>query len=480
MSNQALNRLRGTAEVLLVLCADALVTLALFYAAIVVRRDILPHLLPGVLPAFKLKAAADWWILPVWLFFFSYEGLYTKRFLLWDEIKALWKVSFFATVGVFTIVSIGKLSGQASRTVIVLMGLISLAVLPPVRIYVKKALRGFGLLKRKVLILGAGETGMLIARALKKEPNYGYSVVGYLDDDPAKIGSEIDGVKVHQGVDSADKYIESRNITDIIVAMPEADSSRLRDLINGLQHKVDRILFVPDITGMAVGTSVQYFFQEQAVALEVKNNLAAPVPYLTKRTFDRAVGALLLLILAAPMLVIAALIRITSRGPAIYRQQRIGRHGRTFTCYKFRTMFVDAEERLKEILATDPAAKAEWEAYRKLKDDPRVTGVGRFLRSTSLDELPQLLNVLKGEMSLVGPRPVTKQEIDEYYKEMAEVCFSIPPGITGLWQVSGRSNTSYDYRVALDSWYVRNWSLWLDIVVLLRTIKVVFTKEGAR
>jgi undecaprenyl-phosphate galactose phosphotransferase len=329
-----------------------------------------------------------------------------------------------------------------------------------------------------VLILGAGETGRLIARALKKEPNYGYKVVGYLDDDPVKEGSSIDGVKVHSGMDSAANYIESRNITDIIVAMPGEDSRRLQELVNHLQHKADRILFVPDITGLAVGSNLQYFFQEQAVALEVKNNLARPVAYITKLTYDRAVGAILLLLLAVPMLVIAALIRATSRGPAIFRQERIGRNGRAFTCYKFRTMFEDAEERLKEILDKDPAAREEWEKYWKLKDDPRAAGVGRFLRATSLDELPQLLNVIKGEMSLVGPRPYLPREKESL--RGADVILSIPPGITGLWQVSGRSDTSYDYRIALDSWYVRNWSLWLDLVVLLKTVRVVFMKEGAR
>lgn len=155
------------------------------------------------------------------------------------------------------------------------------------------------------------------------------------------------------------------------------------------------------------------------------------------------------------------------------------KNNKPFKCYKFRTMFNDAETRLNNLLQSNVAAKDEWHNHWKLENDPRVTRIGKFLRETSLDELPQIFNVLKGEMSLVGPRPVTKEEIENYYKDQAALCFCVPPGITGLWQVSGRSRVSYDQRIALDSWYVRNWNLWLDIVILFKTVKVVLKREGA-
>lgn len=179
------------------------------------------------------------------------------------------------------------------------------------------------------------------------------------------------------------------------------------------------------------------------------------------------------------MVLISLIIKFSTEGPAIYSHKRIGKKGKEFKCYKFRTMYINADEKLKEILAKDPEKKKEWETYWKLKDDPRVTKIGSFLRKTSLDELPQIFNVLKGEMSLVGPRPVVQKEIDEYYKENSYYYFMVPPGITGLWQVSGRSETSYEYRVSLDSWYVKNWNLWLDIVILLKTVKAVIKREGA-
>ena len=374
----------------------------------------------------------------------------------------------------------GKLGGEMSRTVVVLMGLIAIPVLPLIRMTLKKLLRSLGLLKRRVIILGAGETGRLIVNALQKEPNYGYRILGFVDDDPAKFGKRIGGIKVHRGIDKAVHYINRCNVEDLFIAMPGAGKERLQGLINTLQHKAERILFVPDIFGIAVlGTNLQHFFHEEAFALEMKNNLSNPLNILLKRCFDIVVSILMLPLLAVPMAVITILIMFDSKGPAIFSQERIGRRGKTFRCFKFRTMYSDAEERLAGLLESDPEAKQKWERCWKLDDDPRVTRIGKFLRTTSLDELPQIFNMLKGEMSLVGPRPVTQEEIDIYYKELADLCFSVLPGITGLWQVSGRSNTSYEYRITLDSWYVRNWNLWLDIVILFKTLRIVIKREGA-
>ena len=337
-----------------------------------------------------------------------------------------------------------------------------------------------GLLKRKVLILGAGKTGELIFNALKRDKNLGLNVVGFLDDDPEKIGNRIGGIKIHAGVDKAQKYIGRCGIQDVVIAMPGCEKEKFISLINNLQHKARNILLIPDLFGITVlGTNLQHFFQEQIIGLEVKNNLAQPANILMKKLFDLIVSCVFLIVLSIPMIIIAILIKINSKGPAIFSQERRGKNDKPFRCYKFRTMYNDAEPRLNGLLETSDKARDEWNQHWKLKNDPRITKTGRFLRQTSLDELPQIFNVLKGNMSLVGPRPVTKREITEYYKEHAGLCFCVPPGITGLWQVSGRSNTGYEYRIALDSWYVRNWNLWLDIVILLRTIKEVFRKEGA-
>jgi len=197
-----------------------------------------------------------------------------------------------------------------------------------------------------------------------------------------------------------------------------------------------------------------------------------------KRTTDILLSILLLIILALPMAVISFLIRMDSRGPAIFSHERIGKNGKPFQCYKFRTMYNDATEQLTSLLASDKEVQQEWHKHRKLENDPRITSLGNFLRCTSLDELPQLFNVLKGEMSLVGPRPVPQEEISQYYRDDASLCFSVTPGLTGLWQVSGRNKISYMSRIRLDQWYARNWSLWIDMVILTKTIWTVIKREG--
>jgi Undecaprenyl-phosphate galactose phosphotransferase WbaP len=197
-----------------------------------------------------------------------------------------------------------------------------------------------------------------------------------------------------------------------------------------------------------------------------------------KRALDVA-GALTLLALLSPVFLVLALLVRRDGGPAFYAHRRVGRGGVTFGCLKFRSMVVDSQARLEALLASDPAARAEWEGTRKLRRDPRITRVGRFLRATSLDELPQLINVLRGEMSLVGPRPVVQAELERYYGAAAAYYISVRPGITGLWQVSGRSETSYAQRVALDVAYVARGSLWEDIRILLRTPVAVLSRKGA-
>ena len=196
-----------------------------------------------------------------------------------------------------------------------------------------------------------------------------------------------------------------------------------------------------------------------------------------RRCADRLVAALLLVVFSPLMLAVAAVIR-RDGGPATFAHYRVGSRGRVFRCFKFRTMCVDAERRLREVLETDPALRDEWERTFKLLNDPRVTPIGRWLRRSSLDELPQLLNVLRGDMALVGPRPITLVELRLYGPARWQY-LSVLPGMTGLWQVSGRNRVSYERRVQLDDEYVRSRSIWLDCWILVKTVLVVVTRDGA-
>ena len=219
--------------------------------------------------------------------------------------------------------------------------------------------------------------------------------------------------------------------------------------------------------GMGSDDRIRYF----------PSNVDAPMQRACKIIFDLAAAAFLVCLLAPVILLIAALVSADG-GSVFYAQERIGLGGRKFRCLKFRSMCMNAPEILERLLASDGQAAAEWAATRKLRRDPRVTRVGRFLRHTSLDEIPQLLNVLRLDMSLVGPRPIVQAET-EWYQEEFELYVQVRPGLTGLWQVSGRSDTTYAQRVRLDSWYVRNWTFWVDVVILLKTVPAVFGRSGA-
>jgi Undecaprenyl-phosphate galactose phosphotransferase WbaP len=184
------------------------------------------------------------------------------------------------------------------------------------------------------------------------------------------------------------------------------------------------------------------------------------------------------LIILPFLLIIALLVKLSSKGPVIYTGKRCLPYGNVFYQYKFRTMYIDADEQLQKLLGTDPAIRKEWEENHKLKNDPRVTKIGSFLRKTSLDEFPQLLNILKGEMSLVGPRPLSDSEVEKFGADFNRI-FSVWPGLTGFWQVSGRSDTNYEERMAFDTYYLQNWSIWLDMWILYRTIGTVVRGKGA-
>ena len=196
-----------------------------------------------------------------------------------------------------------------------------------------------------------------------------------------------------------------------------------------------------------------------------------------KIAFD-ILGASIGLLLALPFMILVALCVLLDGGPVFFAHPRIGRNGKSFRCYKFRTMVTDADRVLESVLKENPAAAAEWAGTHKLKNDVRITPIGRFLRASSMDELPQLFNVIRQDMSLVGPRPIVSQEVEKYGDQIGSY-YTAKPGLTGMWQISGRSDTTYAQRVALDTWYVNNWSFRLDIEILLKTVPAVFRRSGA-
>jgi Undecaprenyl-phosphate galactose phosphotransferase WbaP len=327
-----------------------------------------------------------------------------------------------------------------------------------------------------VMVLGAGTTGDMVIRTLKRRPGIGLKPVLVLDDDPNKHGS-LHGVPVVGGVELAPALARTRKIPYAIVAMPGVPRHRLLSLLERYGSTFAHLLIIPDLFEFS-SLWVSAKDMGGILGLEVRQRLLLPGPRLAKFLIDLTATLLGGLIIVPLVAIIALLIKLDSPGPIFYRQIRIGQDGKSFKAWKFRTMVQYADKVLEEYLDQHPELQEAWERDHKLRQDPRVTRVGRFLRRTSLDELPQLWNILRGEMSLVGPRPIVDEEIPRYGDKFT-LYTKVIPGLTGLWQVSGRNNITYDERVSLDAYYVRNWSVWLDVYILIRTLWVVVTGEGA-
>lgn len=456
-------------------------------AALVLSFQIRIHILPKLFPVFPAAVPPElmgkaWWAAAIMVLCIAYEGLYTKKLSFWRETKRLISAVTLAFVLMLAAVSLAKLSGEVSRTVVVTGYIISLFTMPLARYLGKYILYKLGIWKEPLIILGTGETAKAVADALMNDWYLGYCVRGFLSSQAEEKAVKMSGKEypVCGVVKDAAKILSSTRTRHVIIAQPELAASEIVSLTNQLQPYTRSVLVVPDLFGIpVVSGEADYFFDEQILAFRTKNNLASRINIITKRLFDIVVGSVILVLALPIMLLIALVIRIDSKGPAIFSGNRIGRHGKEFKCYKFRTMFLNNEEILEEYLKKNPKAREEWEKYAKIKgDDPRVTRVGRFLRKLSLDELPQLINVIKGDMSLVGARPYLPRERKEM-DEFAETILLANPGITGLWQVNGRNEIDFEGRVRMEAWYVRNWSLWLDISLLFRTVGVVLGRKGA-
>jgi lipopolysaccharide/colanic/teichoic acid biosynthesis glycosyltransferase len=288
--------------------------------------------------------------------------------------------------------------------------------------------------------------------------------------------AEVDGVPLVGDLSLAPILAQRLKIPYAVVAMPGVDSPKLLQIIERVGGHFTHLLIIPDLFGFA-SMGVPAKSLGGILGLEIRQQLLLPGPRLAKRVMDTAIMGVGLLFVAPFLFLIALLIKLDSKGPIFYSQNRLGKDGTYFRAYKFRTMHGDGEARLKAILDADPVLKAEYDIYHKLKKDPRVTRVGRVLRKFSLDEFPQLLNVIKGDMSLVGPRPYIERELTEMNGQ-EKIILRAPPGMTGMWQVSDRNATSFAQRVQIDVYYVRNWSPWLDIHILAKTFGVVIKGSG--
>ncbi|MFN3637767.1 MAG: sugar transferase [Chloroherpetonaceae bacterium] len=415
----------------------------------------------------------------VWIAIFQNFNLYKMNVWLsvTEQFVSIIKVMGYGIIGLILVSYFNKESKVLeSRLIIGMFAAVGTVSLIIYRIGIYRNLfmtlsrRAIGL--RNVIIVGAGKYGKRLAEEIQNSNRYGLNVVGFLDD-AVPPGMEISqGVKVLGNIASAEKFIKEYACEEVIIAINNISYERLHDIIDSLKLLVP-VLKLSSRLYEIVPTKVPVEFYGSYVIMDISNSMDG-VHRIYKRVMDFTISLTLLALSLPLILVISILIKLDSPGPIIYRQRRVGKDGRLFWCYKFRSMYVDAEKRKQELEAMNEASGPIF----KIKNDPRVTRIGRFIRKYSIDEIPQLVNVLLGQMSLVGPRPGTPDELVRY-ENWHKRRLKVQQGITGLWQVSGRSNLSFNEMVILDLYYSENASVMLDINIILRTIPAVLFGRGA-
>jgi exopolysaccharide biosynthesis polyprenyl glycosylphosphotransferase len=438
------------------------------------------------LPIFRLEVIPDpefytqivIGFLPVWVILFALQGLYRRDNLLGGTLEYA-KVFRVTTIGLLLVIIVGFLEPDFifARGWLVLVWLFDFLFVSIGRFSIRRVvyrLRQRGLFMAPALLVGANMEARLLAEQLAEWKTSGLNLMGVIADGE-EIGEEIwDGVTVLGTLADLEEFTSIHNIQEIILATSALDRGAMLEIFK--QCAISNSIHLRLSSGL---------FEIVTTGLQVKEIAYVPLVSIDKvrlRGMDQALKVLLdylvtipLFIFLAPFLgLIALMIKLDSRGPVVYRRRVMGLNQSQFDAFKFRTMYTDGDE----ILRKHPELKTQLDDMHKLKDDPRVTRIGRFLRKYSLDELPQFINVLRGEMSLVGPRMISPPEMEKY-NHWGINLLTVKPGITGLWQVSGRSDVSYEERVRLDMYYIRNWTIWFDLYLLLQTPSAVLKSRGA-
>lgn len=461
------------------LASDSLMILLGFKLAYFIRfQSSLPIFRLDVIPSVALYQTLALLQLPVWMLIFFGFGLYNRQNLLGGTNEA--KLLFNAvTVCVVLVIAADFLWAQIALargwllvswgTIFFLSGLSRLVV----RLVIRK-LRAYGLFLTPALIVGANTEANVLAEQLYNAQFSGLSLVGFVDGLNEPKANVFHGMRILGGLDELDDLINHYKIEELILASSALQQDQVIQIFNkyGLSKRINIRLSTGLYQIITTGLQVNEFAGVPLVKID-KVRLTG-LDNIQKIIIDYSIAILALILLLPIFLLIAFLVRLDSPGSIFYRRRVMGVNGHQFDAFKFRTMRPDGDK----ILEAHPELREELDRTGKLKADPRITQLGALLRKTSLDELPQLINVLRNEMSIVGPRMISPPEM-AIYKQLGINLLTVKPGITGLWQVSGRSDVSYDERIRLDMYYIRNWSIWLDLQLLLRTLPAVLTHRGA-
>jgi exopolysaccharide biosynthesis polyprenyl glycosylphosphotransferase len=479
-------------ECIFMIILDALQLSLAFYLAYVIRYDVLKG--NDVIAALHTQFGQDYanfldaslldviplqiWAIMVGglILIFAWRRLYHLR-LTGTWFRQVWIVISSATTGLALLMMYYYFFQEQtrSRLLIPFAWVTTIVVLSVGRLVVSGVvgmLYRMGLGETRLVVVGSGRLAKMVMQHITANPNLGYSIVGFLHDLNEQPG-DFGRFKMLGTIDDIGQVIRAMQIDEVIIALPAEMNDQAIRSVKLCERLGTSFKLIPDLYELSL-SRIDMDAIEGIPLIGIKQVSLNTWQRLVTRLVDIAVSAAILFIGSPIWLFLALIIKVTSAGPAIYRQARVGLNGQTFTMYKFRSMYRDADQRLAQLLAQNEAQGPLF----KMKDDPRVTAIGKFLRRTSLDEIPQLISVLKGDMSLVGPRPAVPREV-AMYEEWQRGRLAIKPGLTGLWQVRGRSDLSFDEGVLMDLYYIENWSLRLYIQILLRTIPAVLFSRGA-
>lgn len=421
-----------------------------------------------------MLASWMWYLLGAWVI-----GAYVARLLPgWglgpvEELRRTFFLLAAAFAATTAMLFWGKAAEITSRFTLTLGFLLSILLVPALRLEVKRIMLRLNLWGVPAVLYGHAKPLAQVARALQEERGLGYLSCGVFLEETGQTPPEVAGLPV---LGSSNTYTDRAPIA--LLATSGISPQRVSELLDGPLAHYRRVVVIPDITESPT-LWVKPRDLMGLLGIEIPGNLLDPLARFIKRSLDLTVVISLSPLWIPLCLLLSLLIWLEDHAHPIFKQERVGHHGNIFRTLKFRTMHPDAEALLKKKIDADPALRAEWEAHFKLREDPRITRVGRFLRNTSLDELPQLLNVLRGDMALVGPRPLPRYHYDDLPERVRQLRDRVRPGLTGLWQVSGRSEAGHAAMPRWDTYYVRNWSIWLDLVILVRTFRTVISGHGA-
>lgn len=391
-----------------------------------------------------------YWIFLIIILMLFFEKIYFLRYDFWSETKRILKALIYSFTSVFVVITLAKTSHEYSGTLIILFFVILAIALPLFKRLIKKLLFNFDIFKLYVKVVSNSSQKRILTDEIEKNWYLGYTV-------------------------------NDINYNIVLISSKNFKINKLQEEIRKYSKRTKDVFIIPYLYDIDFSfAEVVDYFNIRLSAIHLENRLLNKKNLFIKYFFEKLLVICLFPVILFIHIFISCIIKFDSKGPVIFKQKRLGRDGNLYSLYKYRTMYTSGKGLLEKYLKENPDEVEYYKLYHKYKNDPRITEVGKFLRRTSLDELPQFFNVLRGDMNLIGPRPYLKEEEDKIRNYESEIIFNIKPGITGLWQVSGRNELLFKERVNLDKWYIKNWSLWIDFIIFIKTLKVVALKTGAK